>query len=239
MNEFMTKILLVEDDKAVAKIIMFFLKDDYEVIWADTGGKAQSYARDHFDIILMDVLLPDINGIELCTYLRNWHNCPLIFLSCLDNPETIVDALEHGGDDYITKPFDNNVLRAYIQANLRRAMIDLEDAPKNAMKCSGFTLNAVKHTIKKTNEIREIQLSPIEFKILCHLMKNPRQYFTPKSLYEAVWGENSFGDVRTVSVHVHSLRKKIEEDITSPRFLKNAWGKGYYFDPNKAKTQSE
>ena len=100
----MTEVLLVEDDSVIARIIQFYLKKEqrYEVTWAKTAGEAIGESRRHFDVILLDILLPDVNGIELCAKLREWHKCPIIFISCLDNAETIVNALEAGGDDFIT-----------------------------------------------------------------------------------------------------------------------------------------
>lgn len=225
----MTRVLLVEDDTLVAKLVLYYLEqaETYETVWAKTGGEAYKNARDNFDIILLDILLPDVDGIELCASLREWHDCPIIFISCLDNSDTIVRALKGGGDDFLVKPFDNKVLEARIQANLRRFNKTLQPT-HNLLKCTGFTLDANRHVVVKAQN--ETKLSGTEFRILSFLMQNHGKYFTAKELYLKVWGEKSYGDTRTVIVHIHNLREKIEQDPNNPCFLKMEWGQGYYFD---------
>ena len=226
----MTKVLLVEDDPLVAKVILYYLEqaETYEVVWAKTGGEPFARARDYFDVILLDILLPDADGVELCARLRNWHDCPVIFISCLDGSDTIVQALEAGGDDFITKPFDNKVLEARIQANLRRFRHAVQPN-SNQLACAGFSLDAARHMVVKPSG--EVKLSATEFRILSFLMQNPGKHYTPRELYVNVWGEKSYGDARTVIVHIHNLRNKIEQSPDSPCFLKMEFGEGYYFDP--------
>lgn len=225
----MTRVLLIEDDPLVAKVILYYLdqSETYEVVWAKTGGEAFAYARDKYDVILLDILLPDVDGIELCERLRKWHDCPIIFISCLDSSDIIVRALELGGDDFLVKPFDNKVLEARIQANLRRFHNKIPPT-QNELKCDGFILDANKHVV--ITDKQEIKLSRTEFRILSFLMQNQGKYFTPKELYLKVWGEKSYGDTRTVIVHIHNIRNKIEPDPENPCYLKMDWGKGYYFD---------
>ena len=148
----MIKVLLVEDDTIVAKIILYYLEEEklYEVKWAKTGGEALARARESFDVILMDVLLPDVNGIDLCEKLREYHDCPILFLSCLDDSDTIVNALQKGGDDFLAKPFDNKVLSARIQANLRRYAANRKNSEKKEepeLACRGFSLDVNRHTV--------------------------------------------------------------------------------------------
>lgn len=122
----MIRILLVEDDPVIRDTTSYFLKcqQNFEVVCADTGGEALSHAREKFDVILMDILLPDTNGMELCQRLRSWYHCPIIFTSCLDDTDTVVRALELGGDDFLTKPYNHKVLLARIMANIRRVQMD-------------------------------------------------------------------------------------------------------------------
>ena len=122
----MIRILLVEDDPVIRDTTSYFLKcqQNFEVVCADTGGEALSHAREKFDVILMDILLPDTNGMDLCQRLRSWHHCPIIFTSCLDDTDTVVRALELGGDDFLTKPYNHKVLLARIMANIRRVQMD-------------------------------------------------------------------------------------------------------------------
>lgn len=227
----MTHVLMVEDDVEVARIIKYYLAggDRYEVVWAKNAAEAIIASRDKFDIILMDVMLPDERGVELCAKLREWHKCPVIFISCVDDSQTIIEALEHGGDDYITKPFDNQVLEARIQANLRRVQMEHAGNPENKLVCDAFELDAVNHTVIRDGV--SYPLPPTEFRILSWLMQHPGQCFRSSELYSMIWGRDSYGDNRTVVVHIHNLRKKIEVDANQPRYLKNIWGKGYMFDP--------
>ena len=223
------RVLLIEDDPLVAKVIFYYLEqaETYEIVWAKTGGEAFANARDKFDVILLDILLPDVDGIDLCARLREWHDCPIIFISCLDSSDTIVRALESGGDDFLVKPFDNKVLEARIQANLRRFRKNPQPL-QNMLECAGFSLVANRHVVIKPEG--ETKLSGTEFRILSFLMQNHGKYYTPKELYLKVWGEKSYGDTRTVIVHIHNLREKIEQDPDNPCFIKMEWGQGYYFD---------
>lgn len=225
-------ILLVEDDPEVARIIKYYLaqEEQYEITWVRNVHEAVSASRDCFDIILLDVMLPDGDGISLCAQLRQWHSCPVIFVSCLDDSESIVSALNQGGDDFIVKPFNNQVLLARIQANLRRVQMEHSVVPPNVLACKGFSLDAATHELIK-NGARE-KLSPMEFRILAFFMQNPGRTFKPNELYKLIWGKVDYGDHRTVIVHIHALRKKIEQDPVNPKYLKSIWGKGYIFEPD-------
>ncbi len=227
----MVQILLVEDDTNIAKIITHYLKDagEYEVRHASSAEDALLLTGEHFDLMLLDIMLPGESGIELCRRLRETHNCPIIFISALDDSDTIVNALQIGGDDYLTKPFDNKILLARVQANLRRAKQAPRLIGQNTLVCDGFTLNANTHMVER--EGGTFPLASIEYQLLCFLMQHPNQYFTAAELYKNVWGKDSFGDVRTVLVHIHNIRKKIETDYRSPKFLRNTAGKGYIFYP--------
>ena len=228
----MVHILLVEDDPEVARIIKYYLaqEEQYEITWVRNVQEAVSASRDCFDIILLDVMLPDGDGISLCAQLRQWHSCPVIFVSCLDDSESIVSALNQGGDDFIVKPFNNQVLLARIQANLRRVQMEHSVVPPNVLACKGFSLDAATHELIK-NGARE-KLSPMEFRILAFFMQNPGRTFKPNELYKLIWGKVDYGDHRTVIVHIHALRKKIEQDPVTPKYLKSIWGKGYIFEPD-------
>lgn len=225
----MTRVLLVEDDPLITKILLYYMEQEetYAVTRARTAGEAMAKARDKFDIILMDILLPDANGIELCERMRTWHDCPVIFISCLDDSETIVKALSSGGDAFITKPFDNKVLLACMEANLRRYAAQPVSQYKNTIEGGGLVLDANRHVVMKNGE--EIRLSDTEFRLLSFLMTNTGKEFTPKELYKRVWGSSSVGDSRTVLVHIHNLRHKLEDDPAAPKYITMEWGKGYTF----------
>ncbi len=229
----MTNVLLVEeDDPEIARIIKYYLgqSESYQVDWVRDAQQAWVAARGGYDVILLDIMLPDMDGISLCGQLREWYHCPILFISCLGDSETIIRALERGGDDYIVKPFDNDVLHARIQANLRRARLEAEAVPGSGFSCAYFSLDAQNHILHKDG--RNIQLVSMESRLLAFFMQNPHQYFSAAELYKIIWGKQSYGDNRTVTVHIYNLRKKLEDDPPNPRFLKNVWGKGYCFDPN-------
>ena len=147
----MIRVLLVEDDPVIRDTTCYFLKSqqNFEVVCAETGGDALSHAREKFDVILMDILLPDTNGVDLCQRLRSWHHCPIIFTSCLDDTDTIVRALEMGGDDFLAKPYNNKILLARIMANIRRVQMDGAEPSVNGYHCAAFTLDANSHSVEK------------------------------------------------------------------------------------------
>ena len=177
----------------------------------------------------MDILLPDTNGVDLCQRLRSWHHCPIIFTSCLDDTDTVVRALEMGGDDFLTKPYHNKVLLARIMANIRRVQMDAAEPNVNGYHCAAFTLDANRHSVEHDGQ--SIHLADMEYRILSLFVRYPNTFFTANELYQKIWGKDSLGDVRTVQVHIHNLRGKIEPDPAKPVYLKNVWGKGYIFQP--------
>ncbi len=225
----MAKILLIEDDKAIADITRYFLESqpDFSVVWAKDGADALRFIRQPFDLIIMDILLPDTNGIDLCQTLRNWQKCPLIFSSCLDDTDTVVKALEQGGDDFIAKPFDNKVLLARIQAHLRRAKQEKEQGKTDSV-CGGASLDFQNSQLILNG--RFIRLSKMEYRLMAFFLQNPGTYFTAEDIYHALWGRDSLGDIRTVQVHIHNLRRKIEPEPSNPVYIRSEWGKGYLFE---------
>lgn len=225
----MVKTLLVEDDAFLRDVILYYLKKEqsYDVTCVSTAGEALAKARESYDVILLDVLLPDANGISLCEHLREWHDCPIIFMSCLDDTDTIVSALAAGGDDFIAKPFDNKVMCARIEANLRRWHNAQALRPHTILSADNLVLGKKKRTVLK-DEL-EIKLSDTEYRLLELFMSNPRRGFTPKEIFHRLWGEEGRGASRTVLVHIHNLRQKIEDDPSEPRYIVTEWGKGYLF----------
>lgn len=226
----MPRTLLIEDDEFISRVLTYYLKDKhYQVANARTAGEALGLARDSYDVILLDILLPDANGIELCRQLRQWHDCPIIFFSCLDDSETIVRALDAGGDDFLAKPFDNDVLLARIEAHLRRAQGSYRDASPQAIERGPIALDVGRRMLSK-NGGEPVRLPPMETRLLAFLMQNEGMYFSSEDLYRHVWGKDSYGDVRTVLVHIRHLRTKLEDDPKNCHYLVNVWGKGYAFE---------
>lgn len=173
-------------------------------------------------------MLPGMNGVELCTLLRKRYACPIIYLSCLDDSATIVEALGSGGDDYMVKPFDAAVLNARIHANLRRIERERRHAvPECGLHSRELSLDVQKGVVKKGGE--SIHLLPIECRLLAFLMENEGRYYKAKELYREIWGQDDLGNARTVLVHMHNLRAKIENNMESPRHILNVRGRGYTF----------
>ena len=142
----------------------------------------------------------------------------------------MVRALELGGDDFLTKPYNNKVLLARIMANIRRVQMDAAEPSVNGYHCAAFTLDSNSHCVEKDGQ--SIHLADMEFRILSLFVRFPNNFFTANELYQKIWGKDSLGDVRTVQVHIHNLRSKIEPDPAKPIYLKNVWGKGYVFRPD-------
>jgi len=227
----MYKILLVEDDLDICEIMkMYMSRTNNSLAIANTAHEAlQMVKEDNFDLILLDIMLPDITGIDLCSKLRKEDFfVPIIFISCIDDDETIIKALEMGGDDYIVKPFNCSVVLARIEANMRRVRMAREHpTPKNEIVLEDFTIDGSDYSIIKNGQ--KIALTPIEFKILTYMTANPERVLTLEELYQNIWHEPSFDDVRTVKVHVSNLRKKLEDDPSNPKHIKTVRKIGYIF----------
>lgn len=230
----MIRVLLVEDDEQIRALTGGFLaaQKEFEVICAGSGAQALTLAQERFDVILLDILLPDTDGVQLCQQLRAKHHCPIIFTSCLDDTDTIVKALEMGGDDFLTKPYHNKILLARIMANVRRVQMDAVEPQVQGYHCEAFRLDSDSHNVLRDGT--GVHLADMEYRILNLFVRNPKTFFTANELYQKIWGKESLGDVRTVQVHIHNLRSKIEPDPAKPVYLRNVWGKGYVFCPDGA-----
>lgn len=228
-------ILIVEDDAIIARTIEFYLKECgiYSISKATTAGEALSEIRFKPDLILMDIMLPDVSGIDLCSEIRKFTYCPIIFISAIDDDNTIIKALETGGDDYLVKPFNNRILNARIQSNLRRVERenDKEKNTRTQLLCfNDFQIDPISHSVitkAKTNS-----LAPMEYTMLMTLIRHADEIITSEELYQEVWNRPSFGDLRTIPVHIFNLRKKIGEIEDSPRYIKTIRGIGYLFVSN-------
>ncbi len=177
----MIRVLLVEDDAMIREMTRIFLESQkrFEVVCAASGEEALAHAKDPFDVILLDILLPDTNGMQLCQTLRSGHHCPIIFTSCLDDVDTIVHALELGGDDFLTKPYDNKVLAARILANVRRVQMDAAEPSLRGYTCPAFRLDADNRSVHCRGE--DIHLADMEYRILSLFVRNPNTFLRPMS----------------------------------------------------------
>jgi DNA-binding response OmpR family regulator len=220
-------VLLVEDDATVAEVASSYLRAAGLLVTVASDGFAAMRALEHVspDLIVLDRMLPGIDGLEVCRRIRLSDSTPIIMLTALGSEEDRIDGLEAGADDYLTKPFSPRELVLRAQSILRRSVN--VDAPEGVIHAGPFVLDPAARTV--TREGRPLSLTVREFDLLEYLMKRPGQAFGRAELLSAVWGW-TVGDLSTVTVHVRRLREKIETDIADPRFVATVWGVGYRFD---------
>lgn len=225
----MPKILVVDDEKPISDIVKFNLtKEGYDVVTAYDGEEALELVESESpDLILLDLMLPKVDGLEVARQVRAKHNIPIIMVTAKDSELDKVVGLELGADDYVTKPFSNRELVARVKANLRRQDQNIaEEAENNDVKIGPLTINADAYSV--TRDGNQLDLTHREFELLHYLAKHMGQVMTREHLLQTVWGYDYFGDVRTVDVTVRRLREKIEETPSNPQFLVTRRGVGYY-----------
>lgn len=223
-------ILIVDDEQDIRNIVSIYLENnDFETVQAESGHAAlEIIDKEKIDLAILDVMIPDMDGITLCIKIREKTNMPVIMLSAKDQDMDKVMGLTCGADDYIAKPFNPIELLARVRAQLRR-FNELNPVQINSevIKYDDFTLNISTHKLMKKHE--EIRLTPTEFKILKLLWTNRGIVFSTEKIFERIWGEEEFEVDNTVMVHIRNLRDKIEEDNKKPKYIKTVWGVGYKF----------
>lgn len=222
----MYQVLVVEDNKDICDSIQFYLKQAniYEMTFAKSGEQAlEEVMKTSFDIILLDIMLPGMDGIEFCQKVRQRMFCPIIFTSCLNDDETIAKAIHMGGDDYLVKPFRGPVLLAHMEANLRRGKM----VENTTITFKDLTLDSKVKEVRKGNTM--LALSPTEYDLLAFFMSNKGTFLSFDDIYQAVWQRPSLGDTRSLYVHVYNLRKKIGDDSANPTYIKTHLRDGYIF----------
>ncbi len=222
------KILLVEDEQTLAKALKFSLeKEGFQVVVAYDGEEALNFfANEEADLVVLDLMLPKIDGFEVCRAIRRQFDIPIIMLTARDEDIDKILGLELGADDYITKPFNTRELLARIKAILRRAVPQTE-LGKKTIRIGSMKIDLIKHRV--TVKDRDIMLTSREYALLSFLASNPGKVFSREQLLEQVWGYGYGGDARTVDVHIRHLREKIEENPAEPDFILTVWGTGYKF----------
>lgn len=225
------KILVVDDEKPISDIIKFNLvKEGYNVVCAFDGDEALKMVYQvNPDLVILDVMLPKLDGFQVCRKIRESFSMPIIMLTAKEEEVDKVLGLELGADDYITKPFGMRELIARVKANLRRIEIAVvpEDKTSSIITSANLSINLERYEVKKDDEIIELTLR--EFELLKFLSTQENQIFTREQLLKDVWGYEYFGDIRTVDVTVRRLREKVEDDSSSPKFVMTKRGVGYYF----------
>ena len=229
MSSVGTRILTVEDDERIRTAVRLALEDEgWQVDEATNGEEAiTAFGRAPTDVVLIDIMLPGVDGFEVCRQIRRQSDVPIVMVTARDDTHDVVAGLEAGADDYLTKPFAPKELSARIRALLRRARVsepgasrlrfgDLEIAPEEGVV---------------TSDGREVHLTKTEFRLLVELASSPGRVFSREALLERVWGHGYFGDGRLVDVHVRRLRTKVENDPANPRHVVTVRGLGYKLQP--------
>lgn len=231
----MKKILIVDDEKPISDIIKFNLtKEGYEIVTAYDGRTALAmFEEEHPDLVILDLMLPELDGLEVAKAIRKTSHLPIIMLSAKDSEFDKVIGLEIGADDYVTKPFSNRELLARVKAHLRRtetieAAVTEEVATAGAKTIVVGELEIVPEAFVAKKHGDELELTHREFELLHHLALHMGQVMTREHLLETVWGYDYFGDVRTGDVTIRRLREKIEDQPSRPEYILTRRGVGYY-----------
>lgn len=222
-------ILIVEDEKPIADIVKFNLeKEGYKTSVAYDGEEGLHKAITlNPDLILLDVMLPKLDGFQVCRKIRETSTVPILMLTAKEEEVDKVLGLEMGADDYITKPFGMRELLARIKANLRRMDVNIGNKTEGVLSAGGISIDFAKYEVRKNDEI--IELTSREFELLKFLAVQAEQVFTREQLLKQVWGYEYYGDIRTVDVTVRRLREKIEDNSGTPEYILTKRGIGYYF----------
>ncbi len=224
----MAKILVVDDEKLLVKGMKFNLENEgYEVECAYDGAAAVELARNtRFDLIILDVMMPELDGIEACMRIREFSNVPVIMLTARSEDADKLMGFECGADDYVTKPFNILELKARARALLRRAA-GARRSQGTVLRAGDITLYTEERTAERAGEM--VDLTAKEYDLIELLMRNPRRVYSRENLMNVVWGYSYGGDYRTVDVHIRRLREKLERDPAAPDHILTKWGVGYYF----------
>ena len=223
------KLLLVDDEPAIIKGLKFSLEQDgYEIITAADGGEAlEQFRNNPVDLILLDVMLPVMDGIEVCQRIREQSNVPIIMLTAKGEDMDKILGLEYGADDYMTKPFNILEVKARIKTIFRRTAMTQRDSGQRIITVRDMQLNLNNRSVTVAG--KEVNLTAKEFDLLQLFATNRGKVFSRENLLETIWKYDYLGDLRTVDVHIRRLREKIERVPSQPEYIFTKWGVGYYF----------
>jgi DNA-binding response OmpR family regulator len=224
-----TRILLVDDEQSIQTLLSYPLrKDGYHVTSAQDGREAlQRFDEARFDLVILDLMLPKLDGVEVCRQLRSRSQVPIIMLTAKGSETDKVAGLEVGADDYITKPFSMREFRSRVKAALRRSRMVGEPPDEETIDQGGLRVDFGRRMV--TLREAEVRVTYVEFEILGALARTPGRVLTREALLEHVWGDSEYRDPRTVDVHIRHLREKLESDPKEPEFLFTVRGVGYRF----------
>jgi DNA-binding response OmpR family regulator len=224
------RILVVDDDATVAEVVTRYLQREGHAVESVGDGHLalQRAAAQPPDLVVLDVMLPGIDGLEVCRRLRAMAPVAVIMLTARGEETDRITGLDRGADDYVTKPFSPRELTARVRSVLRRARAPLATESGGPLHAGDLEIDLPAHEVRLGGEV--VSLTAREFELLVFLMRHPRQVFRREQLLEDVWGY-TYGDTSTVTVHVRRLREKVEVDPAHPRLVQTVWGVGYRFDP--------
>ena len=222
------KILVVDDEKTLVKGIKFNLENEgYHVECAYDGAAAVELARNNkFDLLILDVMMPEVDGLEACMRIREFSNVPIIMLTAKSEDADKLIGFECGADDYLTKPFNILELKARVRALLRRAA-GVQRSQGAILTAGELSLNTEERVAIRDGET--VELTAKEYDLIELLMRNPRRVYSRENLMNVVWGYSYAGDYRTVDVHIRRLREKLEDNPAEPKYILTKWSVGYYF----------
>ncbi len=234
LNSIMYNILVCDDEKDIISALRIYLEDEgYRVFCASDGREAMEVlAEETVHLVLMDIMMPNLDGLSALSEIRRNYNIPVILISAKSEDTDIIDGMNGGADDYITKPFNPAVVLARVRSQLRRYM-DLGCHPadpdsQSVLRIGGIALDPDRGTVEVDG--REVPLTRTEFDILCLLMRRHGEVLSPKDIYRGVWHDDPYGAGSTVAVHIRHIREKIEASPAEPRYIKVVWGRGYKID---------
>lgn len=227
-----SRLLIVEDDERIRASLRLALRDEGYAVHdvADSAGALAHLADSTPDLILLDVLLPGMNGFELCRTVRRTSAVPIIMLTARDDSHDVVAGLEAGADDYVTKPYNVKEVAARIRSLLRRTQGLLEEGDERVWTVDDLEVRLDEGVVRRRGV--DVELTRTEFRLLSELLEHERKVLSRDQLLERVWGYDYYGDARVVDAHVRRLRAKIEDDPAEPRYVLTVRGLGYKFDPD-------
>ena len=228
----MTSILIIEDDQSIAELERDYLQiNGFSVDIATTGPNGLKKAKTNsYDLIILDVMLPGIDGFKICRQLRDEMDIPILMISARTEDDDKIRGLGLGADDYITKPFSPGELVARVKSHLARfsRLTKSEDQDRrNIIELRGLRIDPISRQVFVNK--KEITLTAKEFDILEMLCRNPNRVFSKENIFETIWGEEVYGEISTVTVHIRKIREKIEHDPSQPQYIETVWGVGYRF----------
>jgi len=227
-------ILVVEDEKEIAELIRDYIEQEgFKTMVAYDGEQGlELFKKANPSLVILDIMLPKLDGFELCRVIRSSSSIPILILSAKKSDMDKVLGLGLGADDYVTKPFSPSELVARVRAQLRRyTVLSKPQEVTEIIKFGELEIDAKGYNVFLKGE--KLDLSAKEFEILNYLALHPQQVFTREQIFDHIWGYNEYGDINTVTVHIRKIREKIEKNPSSPQFIKTVWGVGYKFDGGK------